>query len=129
MKRCTMTKHKITQHDLRRGEPTTTDAAANAMRVALFRPGYSAACKCSTGACSEQDCDELGIFDENNKHVFSAHGRDYRAANEPSTENKAGGLVVYKMPGATRDEDRLLQLRDALVELNRKNAEFWATPE
>ena len=35
-----------------------------------------------------------------------------------------GATSIYRVSSATRDEDRLFRLRDALVELNRKNTDF-----
>ncbi len=122
-----MTKDKIKQHVPRRGEPTTSDAAASAMRVAVFRPGCRALCKCQAGMCDEADCNELGVFDDQDEQLCS-FGPEFRAANEAATEAAPiGGLVIYKIPGA-RQNTQDTNVR-AVQEINRRNAEFWSVPE
>ncbi len=120
-------KDKIRQHALRRGEPMTTDAAASAMRIAVFRPGCRALCKCQAGMCPPEECDEMGIFSEEDEQLCS-FGPEFRAANEPATEaNLVGGLVVYRIKGARQNtqDQNVLAIRD----LNRRHREFWAVQE
>jgi hypothetical protein len=125
--KCKLTKNKITQHKPRRGEPGVTNDAAQAMRIAIFKPGCRAMCKCAAGLCSEEDCNEMGIFDANDEQLCS-FGPEFRAADEPATATMpVGGLVVYRIPNARQNtQDANVQ---AVRELNRRHREFWAVPE
>ena len=77
--------------------------------------------------CDEADCNELGVFDDQDEQLCS-FGPEFRAANEAATEAVLiGGLVIYKIPGA-RQNTQDTNVR-AVQEINRRNAEFWAVPE
>jgi hypothetical protein len=112
--------------DAHRSRDAVSDAAAAALQVARFPPGYTAQCNCtaSNGKMQPEDCDGLCVYKPDGSEAADFNGREYRLA--PGDD---GGVVVYCMPGATRDEDRLFELRDALVRLNRLNAEFWRVKE
>jgi hypothetical protein len=123
--KCKLTKDKIKQHAPRRGEAMVTDAAASGgMRVAIFKPGCRALCKCQAGMCDEADCDELGVFDDQDEQLCS-FGPEFRAANEAATESAPiSGLVIYKMP---HSRQRTQDANERGVRaINRRNADFWA---
>jgi hypothetical protein len=127
MKRCSTTKQRILQHALRRGEVQTSDTAAAlpAVRVAIFGHDATSACKCSlVKNLDRQDCDEIGVFDKDNEHICTFHGREFRATTEPPTaEFPIGGLVIYRVPGGeegTRDRNIVWA-----AETNRRHADFW----
>lgn len=127
--RCRTVKQRIQQHALRHGEGQTSDAAAFQKRIAVFGHDATAACKCSlVEGMDPADCDEVGIFDKDNRHIATFHGREFRCAQEPPTEDRPiGGLVVYKVPGGeqgTRDSNVVWA-----SEVNRRNTRFWAAPE
>jgi hypothetical protein len=111
-----------------RGIVMTSDALANgALRVALFKPGTRAICKCAAGDCAPDQCDALYLIDSDDNHIATFHGSQFGAANETDSEGSGvSGLCVYRTPQATRDDNRLLRLRDALVKMNEQNATFWA---
>jgi hypothetical protein len=112
----------------RRGEPAAEDATVCAIRVAIFKPGCWALCKCQAGMCGAADCDGMGIFDAEDNQLCS-FGPEFRAVHEPVTEVwPIGGLVVYKIPNAQRQtQDANLRAVNEL--LNRKNATFWGSAE
>lgn len=118
-----------THHHLTRDSASPT-LANGSLRVALFRPKSDAVCRCAAGECKQADCDALYVLDSAGEHLATFHGSAFRAIDE---ENASGtgvsGLCIYKMPSNTRDNDRLLALRDALARLNRKNAEYWKRKE
>jgi hypothetical protein len=110
---------------LRKGEGQTSDAAAFQKRIALFGHDATAACKCSlVEGMDSRDCDELGVFDRDNEHIATFHGREFRCTQEPPTEDRPiGGLVVYRVPGGeqgTRDRNIVWA-----AETNRRNSAYW----
>jgi hypothetical protein len=85
-------------------------------QCAVFGPGHT----------SRPQGDDVTIYNGDNEAVanFPNGASKYRFLS-----STGGHLGVFKLPPATveatRDEDRLVQLRDALVRLNQQNAEFW----
>ena len=119
----------IKLHSTRDGAMVTDAAANGPLQVAAFRPGSRAICRCmAEEGCKPEDCDALYIADSAGNHVATFHGPQYRATDETNHDAGMRGLCVYRLPKTTttKDEDRLVQLRDALVRLNKQNADFWA---
>lgn len=101
-----------------------SDGAAQALELVRVAPGSVVSCKCGIGECAPGKCDEVYAHTKDGVHFATFHGTGLQGRKMSD-----GATSIYRVSSATRDEDRLFRLRDALVELNRKNAEFWATPE
>lgn len=100
---------------------TVSDAAANALEVARFRPGSKAICRCQ----AEEDCmncDALYIMDSGGNHGATFHGPNYRAKAEDD-----GELCIYKAAGATHDN--VMPHCRRLSGVNERNARFWQVSE
>jgi hypothetical protein len=104
----------------------TLDAVTDAAAKELLRvcPDAELSCKCGNGECAREQCDAIYAHTKDGVHFATIHGLGIEGR-----EMDDGAMSIFRKPSATRDEDRLLQLRNALVELNKKNAAFWATPE
>jgi hypothetical protein len=112
-----------------------SDAVASGpLRVAIFRPGAVAMCRCMwEEGLKPEDCDALYVGAPSGDHIATFWGKGYRAISKEATANGPGGLCVYRMPGAkasqseapTNDSATQESMSDRLKELNRRNAEHW----
>lgn len=119
------------------GAVAVSDAAAESLRSALFRPGHTATCKCQAGECDRGQCDELRIHDDKGQKVACFYGRDWRAHD--SEVGNVRGLVVYRAPSAqhasTQDGGSELvnvtpdAQRAGLRAINEANRQHWAARE
>jgi hypothetical protein len=106
-----------------------SDAAAEAIGVALFRRGTNVTCKCMADPehCKPEDCDELYASDTDGAHFATIHGSEHRAK---VLDN--GRIVIYRPPTRTGDEaidHTVVDIPNRLAELNAKNAKLWARAE
>jgi len=102
-------------------DAASTAAATGPLKVAAFKPGSRAQCKCAAGECKESECDALYVMDEAGNRLATFHGAGWRALSDASNP-----LVVYRMPGsATQDAGKRL----TLAGLNEINRAFYARPE
>jgi hypothetical protein len=116
--RCNEGKKIIDTHPSR---DAASPGAAVSLKIAAFKPGTTAACKCASGACKPSECDELWISDEQGTKIACFYGRDWRAVSDAS-----GLLTVFRMPaGTTQDASKRLMLS----ELNQIHREFYARPD
>lgn len=98
---------------------TFTDAAAEKTALLLLRRGLNYTCRCSTGACSPEECDEAYVTDESGERLATLHGWNLRAR---ALEN--GATAIYR--AATKDQSR--SHGEILRTLNRQAEKFWARP-
>jgi hypothetical protein len=100
-----------------------TDAQAQEYELVRVRPDAVLGCKCGDGKCEPKHCDEVYAMKDGTRFAtFHGLGLQGRKMSD-------GATSIYRIASATRDEDRLFQLRDALIELNKKNADFWAVSD
>ena len=115
--RCRALQKRIDTHPT---QDAATEAAAKILQVGKFPAGYSAVCNCSAsnGKMKPADCDGLCVYDEDGEECARFKGTQYRAQLGAD-----GGILVYSLPGATKD--RAFNLGNALAALNRRNEDFW----
>jgi hypothetical protein len=101
----------------------TLDSVTDAAAKELLRvcPDAELSCKCGNGEAPREKCDAIYAHTRDGMHFATIHGLGMQGRKMAD-----GATSIYQAASATRDEDRLFQLRDALVELNKKNAAFWA---
>jgi hypothetical protein len=117
IQRCTQ--RPISFHQTR-DAVSVSDAAASSLQVAMFRSGSRAVCQCQAGECAPPDCSALYIVDENDNHLATFHGKQFRVKEKPE------GLCVYQLtPEQTRDSRAAITLAD----INRMGRELWKRPE
>jgi hypothetical protein len=100
----------------------TLDSVTDASAKELLRvcPDAEVSCRCGNGECSRKECDAIYAHTKDGMHFATIHGSGIEGRKMAD-----GAMSIFRKASATRDEDRLFQLRDALVELNKRNAEFW----
>jgi hypothetical protein len=113
--RCTGDRRIVALHATR---DAATPSAANALRVAAFKPGTRAQCKCAAGECSQDKCDALYVMDEAGNRLATFHGKGWRALSDESNP-----LTVYRMPNSATQDASKAPL--TLAGLNRINREFY----
>ena len=98
-----------------------TDAAAEAVGVALLRRGTNVTCKCMVYPenCTSEDCDELYATDTDGAHFATIHGREHRAK---VLDN--GRIVIYRSPTRTGDAAAI----NRLAWINQRNVQLWKRP-
>lgn len=98
------------EHATRDQGQVSPAAAAGPLKIAAFRPGSRAQCKCSLGECSEAACDGLHVFDQAGTKVATFHGSNWRAYADASNP-----LVIYQISNVsgspTKDADEPLTHR------------------
>jgi hypothetical protein len=111
-------KRIITQHATK--DQASPAAAAGPLKIAAFRPGSRAQCRCSLGECSEAACDGLHVFDQGGTKLATFHGANWRAYSDASNP-----LVIYQLPSGSSPTKDAGQKPLTLADLNRINREFY----
>jgi hypothetical protein len=119
--------HGVNHH---RTRDQASPGAIETLKVAAFPPKFSAACECSQGKVSAENCSGFSLFEEDGKPVAHFAGSKYRVG-----QGESGEVVVYSAPNAPSTESTPTQdstpCRDfmahsrKLTEWNAKNSSFW----
>jgi hypothetical protein len=97
-------------------DATTPAAATGPLKIAAFKQGTRAQCRCAAGECKESECDALYVMDESGNRLATFHGKGWRALS-----NETDPLTVYRMPGsATQDAGKSPLTLARLNEMHRK---------
>lgn len=100
------------------------------LRVAIFRPGTQAVCRCEAEGTDPAQCDALYVVDPDAGHFATFWGSEFRAAQTDATSAYPGGLCIYRMPqSASATQDARGKDGSFAATLNDKHAAFWAAPK
>lgn len=118
--RCTGGKRIVDVHATRDAVSVSDGAATGSLKVAAFKPGTRAICRCQNGECAPAQCDQLYVLDGDDTRLATFHGAGWRAHSDANNP-----LVVYRM-AATQDAR---PAKITIADVDRWNREAYARPD